>query len=87
MNELQYDYNNTQPSDSKLLQMFRSIIMANNNIFYKSQCLDEPELCEAEKLKILSELYDKKSHVFLERYHPYISTGKSKLSHLFSNIL
>lgn len=67
---------NETSSISELEQMFNGILNSKN-VFYKSLQKNEEELSRAAKHHILEELFNKKPHVFLERYHSFIIGGNS----------
>lgn len=69
--------NEPGPSSEQLFQY----ILNENDVFYRHQQRDDPELLDEEKLKILRELYEKNPSVFITRYHKHIAAGTKDQCH------
>lgn len=76
--------NTLQELDPRVLKMFQEIVR-NDNVFYKSQQRGEADLTTDNKMSVLSEIFQWKPVVFLERYHHLIGFGTFFL--IFSLIL
>ncbi|GAB0098377.1 coiled-coil domain-containing protein 97 [Sergentomyia squamirostris] len=60
--------------DEVRLKIIQNICTSNDNVFFKSQQIDDPELSLEEKQSIVMEMFQKKDSLFLSRFGNFINS-------------